>query len=232
MKYNEIKFNEIDSTNLYIKNNWKELSNFTFVTSSYQSNGKGRENRTWESSKGENLLFSLLIKKEDILANFESISLGSAYVVALYLESLGLDNVTIKWPNDVLINDKKICGILLEGEIPNYVVLGIGLNVNQIDFPNNLRRPATSIKSELNKDIDIDEIKKVLFPKLIDYCGNISSFKCDLEGFLQTHNYLLNKEIVKPISGVVIGIDTHNKLLVKNNDLVTELSSGEIEIKI
>ena len=151
MDYHYLHFDEIDSTNHYLMNSYQLLDNFTFVSTDYQSKGKGRNDRVWESIKGLNLMFSILIKDSKLINEFNALSLMSAVEVAQVLESYGIDNVSIKWPNDVLVNDKKICGILLEGQLPEYVVIGIGLNVNQKEFPDNLRRPATSLVNELNK---------------------------------------------------------------------------------
>ena len=155
MNYHYIHFEEIDSTNNYLKNSYQLLDNFTFVTADYQSKGKGRNDRVWESSKGLNITFSILIKDSKLLEVSTILSLMTAVELAKLLERYDIDNVSIKWPNDVLIGDKKVCGILLEGQLPNYLVIGVGLNVNQKEFPNNLRRPATSMSNELNKGVEL-----------------------------------------------------------------------------
>ena len=173
MNYHYIHFDEIDSTNNYLKNSYQLLDNFTFVSADYQSKGKGRNDRVWESSKGLNLMFSILIKDPKLLEVSTILSLMTAVDLARLLERYGIDNVSIKWPNDVLVGDKKVCGILLEGQLPNYLVIGVGLNVNQKEFPNGLRRPATSISSELNKDIDLEDLKEQLFPNIVN---NFDSF--------------------------------------------------------
>ena len=140
--FHVVKFKQIDSTNNYLKNSYKLLDNFTFVTADYQTNGKGRNDRVWSSNEGENLMFSFLIKDQDLLKKFHTLSIISAIEVAKLLEEYQFTGVSIKWPNDVLMNEKKVCGILLEGQILEYVVVGIGLNVNQKVFPDGLRRPA------------------------------------------------------------------------------------------
>ena len=152
MKYHYLHFAETDSTNSYLKNSYKLLNNFTFVSTDYQSAGKGRNDRIWFSNPGENLMFSLLIKDENLLKKFSSLSIISAAIIAELIETLGIIDVSIKWPNDVFIKDKKVCGILLEGQILEYLVIGAGLNVNQKSFPDGLRKPATSLSLELNKD--------------------------------------------------------------------------------
>ena len=233
MKYHYLHFTEIDSTNNYLKNSYKLLNNFTFVSTDYQSAGKGRNDRIWFSNPGENLMFSLLIKDENLLKKFSSLSIISAAIIAELIESLGIKDVTIKWPNDVFIKNKKICGILLEGQILEYLVIGVGLNVNQKSFPDGLRKPATSLSLELNKDLNVNEIKEQLFSQMTKELSALNSHKY-LEYF-KNHNYLENKRVRalvnnQPFIGEVIGIDDNFFLQIKTGDMLLHIDSGEIEI--
>ena len=131
----KLHFIELDSTNDYLKNNYESLNNLTFVSADYQIKGRGRNERKWFSSKGENLLFSILIKENITLKEPGLYSIYCIVEIAKYLEKIGLKNVLIKWPNDIYVNDKKILGVLSEGKYLGsnllYVIVGIGLNVNQ-----------------------------------------------------------------------------------------------------
>ena len=233
MNYHYLHFDEIDSTNNYLKNSYQLLDNFTFVSADYQSKGKGRNDRVWESIKGLNLMFSILIKDQKLIEVSTILSLMTAVEVAKLLERYDIDNVSIKWPNDVLIGDKKVCGILLEGQLPNYLVIGVGLNVNQKEFPNNLRRPATSISNELNKDIDLEDLKEQLFPNIINNFN-----KLDREEYLSyfsKHDYLLNKRVKVNINqqlfiGEVVGIDNNFNIQILCKDILLHVDSGELEI--
>ena len=135
-------FKTIDSTSSYLKREYKSLKNFTFVSSDFQTKGRGRNTRSWISDKNTNLLFSFLLKEEKLVDNFASISILSALSVIKVLVKMKINNVSLKWPNDVFINDSKVAGILLEGISENNkldaVIVGIGINVNQTDFDNNL----------------------------------------------------------------------------------------------
>ena len=233
MQYHLIHFKEIDSTNNYLKNSYQLLNNFTFASTDYQSHGKGRNDRVWESNSGENLMFSFLIKDEALMKEFNIISLLTAVEVAKEIEKYDLDNVSIKWPNDVLIGDKKICGILSEGQVPEYLVVGVGLNVNQKVFPEGLRRPATSLSIETKHDFEISEISNRLFSSIVN---NLSNLKTEeyLEYF-RKHNYLLNKRVRAVINnevfiGEVVGIDDSFCLHVLAHDMLLHIDSGEIEI--
>ena len=233
MNYHYLHFDEIDSTNNYLKNSYQLLDNFTFVSADYQSKGKGRNDRVWESVKGLNLMFSILIKDFKLLEESKALSIMSAVEIAKLLESYQINNVSIKWPNDVLVNDKKICGILLEGQLPNYLVIGVGLNVNQKEFPFYLRRPATSISNELNKDLDIEVIKETLFPSIINNFNKLN--KDEYLSYFKQHNYLLNKRVKVNINqqlfiGEVVGIDDDFNIQILSHDLLLHVDSGELEI--
>ena len=233
MDYHLLHFKEIDSTNNYLKNSYQLLSDFTFASTDYQSRGKGRNDRVWSSEAGENLMFSFLIKNEELLKKSTILSILTGVEVAKEIEKYGIDNVSIKWPNDVLINDKKVCGILLEGQIPNYLVIGVGLNVNQKAFPDGLRRPATSLSLELKNDVNIDELKERLFSNIVNNLTDIK--ESEYIDYFRKHNYLQNKRVRVVINneifvGEVVGIDDSFCLQVLSSDMLLHIDSGEIEI--
>ena len=233
MKYHLVHFKEIDSTNNYLKNSYQLLDDFTFAVADYQSHGKGRNDRVWQSNIGENLMFSFLIKNKELINKAESFSILTAVEVASLIEKYDIDNVDIKWPNDVLIGDKKVCGILLEGQVPDYLVVGVGLNVNQKEFPDDLRRPATSLSLEAKQPFDIEELKERLFSNIVNNFSNIKNEEY-LEYFRQ-HNYLQNKRVRVVINnqvfiGEVVGIDDNFCLQVLSRDMLLHIDSGEIEI--
>ena len=234
-RYQEIHFESVDSTNLYIKHHYLELDDFTFVSSDYQSEGKGRYDRVWKSQKGENLLFSLLIKEKYLVAKGGYLSLVAAVSVSELLDKYGFKNITIKWPNDVYINNKKVCGILLEGQIPEYIVIGIGINVNQKDFIGDYHVTPTSLILEGGKEIDISHFKRDMFDILIKNISNIDLLHHQFKSYFHKHNHLDKKEIKflyngEYIIGTVKGIDDNFNLIVSYNDKEIKVSSGEISI--
>lgn len=153
------KLNATSSTNSYLKNLVlnTDLNNYSIVTAEYQTSGKGQLQNKWSSEQGKNLLFSVLYKSEDLeicnqaFLNF-AVSLAIYDVLIPYLP-----NINIKWPNDILSRHKKVCGILIENSVKNgsinYSIIGIGLNVNQINFPLDLPN-ASSIKNILGKSFN------------------------------------------------------------------------------
>ena len=233
MQYHQIHFQEIDSTNNYLKNGYRLLNNFTFCSADFQSHGKGRNDRVWTSEPGENLMFSYLIKDESLLKHAPIISLLNAVEVAKALETYKIKDVSIKWPNDVLIGDKKVCGILAEGKLPEYLVVGTGINVNQKSFPNDLRRPATSLCLELKQDVSVDELRNKLFNQIVSSLSNLN-LDSSLDYFIK-HNYLLGKRVKamfdnQEFIGEVVGIDDSFCLQIKSRDILLHIDSGEIEL--
>ena len=235
-----IDFETIDSTNTYLKKHYQEIEDFTFVSAKYQTSGRGRTNRVWKSENGSNLLFSLLIKEESLIDKFKDISIISAYSLIEVLESkYYIKDLTIKWPNDIYYKDYKICGILLEGVSTSKldcVIVGIGLNVNQKEFDNDLRHKATSLTNILGKEIDINELKIKLYQNLEK---NLNLLKNDY-GFYDSivkYDYLANKEVYAQIDDSislikVIGINTDYSLKIYDGTKERDLFTGEISFHL
>lgn len=233
-----LDFDSIDSTSKYLKENYIALKDFTFVSSLYQTSGKGRMDRSWESNKGENLLFSLLIKKKTLLKLYSSISILSSTVILSVLKEYNIDNVMIKWPNDVYIDDKKVCGILLEGistsENLECIVLGIGLNVNQKEFMND---NATSMSIKLKKDINLKELKEKIYNRLMEELEKLEEGKSGYLSTIRLNNYLKNKEVYaiidnEKVLSKVIDINDDNSIKVEANNRIYNLFSGEITFHV
>ena len=152
-------FDTIDSTNKKVKTIAETSSDGTVVISEEQTLGRGRLGRNWSSPKGKSLLISVLIKPNIDPSKVSNITLVGAVALVKALEYFDIEGL-IKWPNDIIINGKKIAGILTElsAEINqvNYVVMGIGVNLytNEEEFPEDIRHKAGSILSETGKTIN------------------------------------------------------------------------------
>lgn len=164
-----VKLSAIDSTNSYLRDLIKQtnIENATVVVADEQLKGKGQGDNKWTSEKGKNLTFSVLVKFDNLnvahqhILNY-SISIAIYNVLRYYIP----DKLYVKWPNDILSAGKKICGILIEcilkNSTVNYAIVGIGLNVNQVNFDKRLAQ-ATSLKKILNRTIDRDTLlEKIL----------------------------------------------------------------------
>jgi BirA family biotin operon repressor/biotin-[acetyl-CoA-carboxylase] ligase len=158
-----IKLDATDSTNLFLKGllMTSPMEDYTTVVAKNQLKGRGQMGTSWQSEGGKNLTFS-------VLKNFSALRVQQQFVLNIgvsmalcdVLRTLGLPNVTIKWPNDIMSGSLKICGILIEnilhGAQVTHAVIGIGLNVNQTDFGELTK--ATSIKLETGQSQILEEL--------------------------------------------------------------------------
>ncbi len=175
-KENIINYESVPSTNEKAKElALKDGKPWTIVLSSGQDSGHGRKGEEWFSPKG-GLYFTVILPKSDI-HDLQTLTILAAFVVAGTIkEEFGLEPM-IKLPNDVFVNGKKVCGILTENVIGNDVkmsVMGIGLNTNIEGFPEGLKNIATSIKMELGKEVDNNEILKQIVSGLKEQLKTIS----------------------------------------------------------
>ena len=227
-----INLKEVTSTNDYIKEHINELDNFECVYTSNQTKGKGRTGHTWESEPNKNVALSLLVKSDKIIKNFKIVSILTGVVIADYLEALGLANISLKWPNDVYVNEQKVCGILLEGNLPEYLIIGVGINVNQYKFEG---FSATSIKNELGMKIDPNLVAIDISESLIDALKHIDE---DVSSVIERYtqlDYLLNKTISfvyngQNLTGIAKGIDFDGSLKVMCEDKLINVSSNEVNL--
>ncbi len=129
---------EVNSTNDFLMNESDNLENGTVLLSEFQIEGKGRLSRKWFSSKNQNLTFSILFNKKLIKSNINHVNLSASLAVANSIENLYQLKTELKWPNDILVKNKKLSGILLESTFNNSklekLIIGIGINVNQTKF--------------------------------------------------------------------------------------------------
>lgn len=166
-----IKLDATDSTNTYLKNllQYSELDDFTTVMTREQSKGKGQVGASWESEAAKNLTFS-------VLKNFNNLSVSAAFdlnicaslAVLNALRQFSIPELHVKWPNDILSGNTKICGILVEnillGKQIKSAVIGIGLNVNQTEF--HTVSNATSMKLLLGRTFNLEEVMTIVLKEL------------------------------------------------------------------
>ncbi|HOJ44804.1 MAG TPA: biotin--[acetyl-CoA-carboxylase] ligase [Bacilli bacterium] len=159
MNFDIKKFEILDSTSDYAKQNFRTLNDFSLIRADYQTRGRGQFTRRWESDDGKNLLFSLLIKSgldSNIIKSYERATLDA---IVMMLSNYGISS-RIKLPNDIYVDDKKIAGMLLETRqisgAYEYLIIGIGLNVKQTSFSQGLL--ATSMMMLANIEFDLEKV--------------------------------------------------------------------------
>ena len=157
-----IYFNEIGSTNSYLKSNLELLQHHGLVVrTDMQTSGRGRASRKFVSLPGKNLTFSVVLHPQKPVPEIQIYSLLASVVVARVLDNY-VNSIRLKWPNDVIVSQKKICGILLETiNIPEQnfpiLIIGIGLNTkgSYKDYPDELKKIVTTLEFEMLKNSDI-----------------------------------------------------------------------------
>ena len=227
-----LKFNEIDSTNNYMKENISSFENYDIVSAKIQTSGRGRRGNTWLSPEGM-ALFSFLLKPEKTLSIVESTKLpllaGISTLTALKKIKDGA--YSFKWTNDVFLNSKKLCGILIERVKDDFVV-GIGINVaNKI--PEDIKNIAISLES----DYDIDKlILKVVEEFSLYYEKFMSGKWLEIVEEINRNNFLKDKKIRVHIGeqifeGTAKNIAEDGRLEIEMNGEIKLFSVGEITIE-
>ncbi|MBI1932066.1 MAG: biotin--[acetyl-CoA-carboxylase] ligase [Ignavibacteriales bacterium] len=237
---NFIYVEEIDSTNSYLMSESENLPNGTVLLSEFQIDGKGRLNRKWYSIKGNNLTFSILFNKKIEKLNINHVNLAASLAVAQSIENLFQLKTELKWPNDILVKNKKLSGILLESIYKNSklekFVIGIGINVNQTKFEGEYKVRPTSVKYEAKKEIArerlLNEILNNLENNINELNTNAKSIldewrdKCRMIGehiTIDSNNNLLH--------GIFYDIDANGFMILKIGDKLEKITNGDISLK-
>lgn len=238
---NIIHLESVDSTNDYLKKIGNDVQDGTVVISEEQTKGKGRLGRNWQSKSKEGIWMSIILKPDIIpyKAPFITLIAGAAIVKAL--NNLQVP-AKIKWPNDIIINNKKVSGILTElsAEIEriNYVVVGIGMNVKSLDFDKELEEKATSLYKENYHLSRVEIVSQVLyeFENLYnDYIKN--DYKEEILKICKEYSAILNKDVYiikddeKELVKCIDISDNGNLIVMDGKDNIQEILSGEISIR-
>ena len=236
-------FDKIDSTNIKAKSLAKEgAKEGTLVIAEEQESGRGRLERAFISPRGKGLWFSIILRPKFKITETSKCTLLAAVAVALTIEEIGVIP-KIKWPNDIVEGDKKLVGILTELEInpdKSYaVIIGIGINVNFSEFPENLKNIATSLK--IIKGEKIERAK--LLQRVLYFMEELYN-KAQSEGFdgilnlWRKYSITLNKNIrvinagdKSEIIGRALDIDEDGALLVSVNGETVKVLAGDVSIR-
>lgn len=237
-------FDEVDSTNIRARKLAEEgAPHGTLVVADSQTAGKGRRGRSWTSPKGFGIWMSLVLRPPIRPVEASMLTLVAGMAVVKGIRRTTDLNAMIKWPNDVVLSGKKICGILTEmsteEENIRYVITGIGINVNMCSFPDEIGEKATSLKKELGKEVKRSYVIAAVAEAFEEYY-EIFLRTCDMSGLIdEYHKALVNLEkqvtVLKPqdqYQGKALGIDCEGSLLVEREDGVVEaVISGEVSVR-
>lgn len=242
---NKIYFSQLDST---INQAWNLLDSTpeegTLIYTDYQYSGKGQRGNTWVSSPYKNIALSIIyypsfLAIEHIFYLNKIVSLAVKSTISSFLPQ---SIVKIKWPNDILTNNKKIAGILIENQLEGHriksSILGIGINVNEEEFPEQLADKATSMFLQMGKSIHQEEVISFLMEKLEQFYMMLEAGKQDeidsqylsqLFGY-QEITILTANQITQP--GIICGVDVSGKLMVKFKDKISTFDIKEIRFQL
>ncbi|PHR74069.1 MAG: biotin--[acetyl-CoA-carboxylase] ligase [Lutibacter sp.] len=238
-----IKLDAINSTNTFLKKMCQEndVDDYTVVITNNQTEGRGQMASAWTSKKNNNLTFSILTKfrEFDVKNQFwisKAISLAVYDTLSIFLSI----KITIKWPNDILAEQQKICGILIENSVKKsnikHSIVGIGLNVNQTVFKN--LPNATSMKLISDKNFNLEELLEVVVNNIKKYVGllNVNNFE-QIDNLYLKRLYKINiptmfRDEEKTIfMGKIVGVSIEGRLQVElENETIKEFSLKEIQL--
>ena len=234
-----IKLNAIHSTNAYLRQlgNEEALKDYTIVTAKYQSMGRGQMGTVWQSQDGKNLMFSVF-KNVSFLPsdNVFYLSIVSALAIIRTLKAFNIPKLKVKWPNDILSEDKKVCGVLIENVFNNNklkgTIIGIGLNVNQTEFDN--LPQASSLLLISGKVHDLDELLVSMITNLKHYFSLLKNDKYEVLLY-KYENLLFRKNKASTFrdekgeffTGIILGITQTGSLKVLLEDNI----SREFDLK-
>ncbi len=237
-----IKLNSTSSTNTFLKDLmcFAKLEDFTVVTARKQTAGRGQMDAKWLSQEGKNLTFSVYCQFDNLHMQ-EQVYLNFAVALSIFdfLKTLNLPNLAIKWPNDILTDKRKICGVLIENTPQNKLIkssiIGIGLNVNQTEFPKELHK-ATSIKRILKQDFDLEDLLNQYLVFLQKYISKLrkQEYK-QLKNLYISHLYMKDipamfKSKSQVFIGKILGVCESGKLQLElENESIKTFGVKEIE---
>jgi BirA family biotin operon repressor/biotin-[acetyl-CoA-carboxylase] ligase len=243
---NLIKLSDVDSTNNFLKllvSKSEPLPEGTVIMADNQFAGRGQQQNSWQSAPGKNLTFSIYLKpsflsvqKQFLLNMAVSIALNNA------LRALAGDEVKIKWPNDIYFGKQKLGGILIEnllsGQTYKTGIIGIGVNVNQVEFSGVIQARAISLTQILQKNVNLIELLAVIcshiesqYLKLRE--NNLVSLESDylkrLLWYNQTGKFLHNGQ---EFEGVITGVTEQGMLVIKSKGMEKTYNFKEVEFLI
>jgi BirA family biotin operon repressor/biotin-[acetyl-CoA-carboxylase] ligase len=214
------------------------------VIAERQRSGKGRRGKIWSSPGGQNIYLSVVLRPDVSSKKASLLNILAAVSVAETLDEYIPKGVSIKWPNDIMVNGKKISGILLEmgseSAGKNFYILGIGIDINcsKRDLPGEVSEIATSLYIELGYIVSIQDVLFKLFYHMDNWYGKYTSLEFDdiidrFRAFCETTGKRIRIEVAgRDISGTAVGIDGDGFLIVEDDDGgIHKAVSGDLSLE-
>lgn len=234
-------FPEIHSTNSHLMENRRLLERGHACLAEAQTRGRGRRGREWVSPFARNLYLSLYWKFDVSLAAISGLGLAIAVGVVRALNNIGMDGVQLKWPNDILWNDQKLAGILLEMSAesggPYHVVIGIGMNINMDDEVEGIGQPWVGLNKITNRYVSRNSVASCILDSLLKTAveyqnGGLESFVDDWHA---ADAYSSQAVVIQQpggnISGTARGIDNEGAIIIETTDGLQRFHSGDVSLR-
>lgn len=234
--YEIVILDDVDSTNNFAISNIQKFPDRTVVIAKNQTSGRGRMGRTWISEKDKDITMSIILKPNSPIDNLFKYVVYTSLAVFKTLKEFDIENISIKWPNDIIYKDKKLCGILIETTLEletktiEAVIIGIGLNVN------------SRISNELPTAISVSEIlgfevkRNIIIAKILNIFERLinSNFESVLEEWKQKIAYLREYINIHLPNGEIrckfLDISKTGEIIVEENGTIKMYNSGEISL--
>lgn len=243
---------QVDSTNSYAAKliAKSEPSEGTAVLSYNQISGRGQPvskngilvRNVWHMAAGLNIASSIILRPHFLKVSKQFLlSMAVSNAIQKLLTTINLKEVSIKWPNDIYVGDRKIAGILIENSIQsdriNTAIVGIGINVNEVDFPEQLPNP-TSVKIELERDWSLEDFVKEIYSYLeVEYLKLKQGKDAEIKHYYQQHMYRYQEEHFFIIEGekrlaTIMGVNEIGSIVLKTGDRLKEFHMKEMAFLI
>ena len=237
-KHNIEIFDSIDSTNKYLKLKINEKNYGTIVISNEQTNGYGKSNREFLSNKDIGIYMSILINPNCLIEESLKITILTSVAILSAIKSVCNLDVKLKWVNDIILNDLKVGGILCESQINlntniiDNMIVGIGINVKEFEFPPSLKNIATSIENNTNIKVS----RNALISEIINFFDLYFIEKANYIDLYKENSYVLGKDIKviqndRQFFAKAIDIDDNGSLIVQEQEKIIKLISSDISIR-
>lgn len=238
---NHFYFEELPSTNTYLNElGASQLEEGTVVQAGFQSQGRGQKGSTWLVTAGQNLTLSVLFKPRflELRRIFQLSKVAALGLHGCIHHFVPQAKIQIKWPNDLLVNGKKVAGILLENQLEskgiNASIVGMGLNVNQDAFPKELSTKASSLRLESGWNFSLEEVRQVLYDKLEHWYDLLKGQEhAQIDRAYLKHLYGYQEEVRlviegKEVKALMVGVGTDGRLALVINEVLKYFAVKEL----
>jgi len=201
------------------------------VVTGHQTAGRGRRGRSWVGAPGESLLASWVVRPSIETERWPLLPLLAGLACAQAARERTRVGVTLKWPNDLMVGDRKLGGILVEAEPPAFAIVGVGINVGQTTFPDEIAERATSLA--LNEAVRLDraDLLAAILRRFEDALADPDTARVRYAGLCSTigRRVRVDRAAAEVLEGMAVGLDPRGALVIEAGGRVIALSAGDVE---